>query len=234
MGKNILFIVLASLFLMTGCASQRYYKNTNYTGNIQALLNRDLAYCSAIAAGRVPPKTPRIEGDSYSYSHGNMMLRDSYGNTIDGTYNQSTKYYNPMSTANNAMNLASMIGAGRQRAQVEEMCMAQLGWYQISKQAYLDSNRPTPQQPALQNTQTQVSVEEAEAMRATFRERMKVEHPDYANLSEAERTVLFEKIKIWISKKTYSEAAPLMEAFERGNMEQVLALFTLYKQENAK
>lgn len=228
-------ILLLCFFMLSGCAgSQKYYKNTNYTGNIQALLNRDIAYCSAVAAGRVPPQLPRIEGDSYSYSHGNMTFIDDFGNTIDGTYNQSTRHYNPMATANNLSGIVDMIGAGARRAQVEEMCMAQLGWYRISEQEYLDSKRPTQQQPTIQKTQAQVSVEEAEAVRSAFKERLKVEHPEYANLTESERVVLFEKIKNWISKKPYSEAMPLMEAFERGNMEQVLALFSLYKKENAK
>ena len=136
--KQLGIIFIFSLIL-AGCSAQPvYYKNYFYTNNVQEYLNRDLQYCEAIARGYSPVVVPQVpQGTATTY--GNGVILDNNGNFYNISYNNtfvpSTSY-----SINNSLNsIGKTLEASRIYTAIKSRCLAERGWYQISKEEYESS-----------------------------------------------------------------------------------------------
>lgn len=223
------FLVLC-IMLIAGCsAPKKYYKNNNYTGNIQALLNRDMAYCQAVAENRIPTKPFNFQGDVYANTQGNAYMWDNNGNSAQGFYSGNTTYSNSMSNLNNMYQIADRFRAYNNQDAIKNMCLSQLGWYQISEQEYLNSTKSQSQMNRQSPTPTQAQVD---AHNKAFQERINTDHPDFVSLSKERRRAILDDMRVWIAKMPYDEAKQLMEIYDKGTAEQVSLIISRYKREN--
>lgn len=132
--------IVMLMFLLAGCtAQQKYYKNTRYTGNIQGHLNRDLAYCHTIAQGMAPTTTPYIP-PSPTTTHGTGIVTDNHGNVYTGVYNQTTYPNENMMLIGSMNSFARAVQSSNAYQALKNRCLYELGWYEISKEEYANSN----------------------------------------------------------------------------------------------
>lgn len=134
-----LLVLTSCIIFITGCAApQKFYKNTRYTGDIQAHLNQDLQYCHAIAQGMKPTVTPYFP-PSPSTTYGSGIVTDNYGNVYSGTYQHTTYPSDNQMLMGSMGNLARSIQASNIYEAVKNRCLSELGWYEISKEEYIQS-----------------------------------------------------------------------------------------------
>ncbi|MFI3272123.1 MAG: hypothetical protein R3Y11_08500 [Pseudomonadota bacterium] len=148
---NILCITIVLLisFSTVGCsAPQQYYKNLHYTGNVQAHFNRDEQRCEAIAR-QARPNVPIYLPKGPTTTQGKVFVFDNHGNSAHGTY-QSTTYPNRTENLLGMLDsLTQTVNASNIYLAVKNQCLAELGWYLISKKEYMQSQpRPKKQKEA--------------------------------------------------------------------------------------
>ena len=134
--------VFFALNLLACSAPQTYHKNRFYTDNVQQRLNIDLPYCDAVARANTPiviPQTPQYPTTTY----GNGVIFDNMGNYYNLTYNNRSIPSPQYSMQHSLNNLSLSLQRSRIYSAIKEQCLAEKGWYQISKEEYEQSLQPT-------------------------------------------------------------------------------------------
>lgn len=127
---------------VVACSStQTYYKNRFFTDNVQQRLNIDLSYCDAVAKANTPIVVPQMP-QYPTTTHGNGVMFDNRGNLYNLTYNSSTEPspYQFLQTQLNNFSMSSR--ASSIYSAIKNKCLAEKGWYEISKEEYEQSRQP--------------------------------------------------------------------------------------------
>lgn len=207
--------------LLFGCAAQqKFYKNTRYSGDIQAYLNRDMAYCHAVASGSTPIVDPYIP-QSPTTTYGQGVVTDNYGNVYTGTYQKTTYPNENMELFRSINSLSRSIQASNIYAAAKARCLSALGWYEITQEEYTNSQNIY--------SQNDVMRKKVEEHNKAFSEKIQNEHPDFVSLNTENRKKILNDMQVWIKKKPYDEAETMMKIFRNGNAEEVSSLFFEYK-----
>lgn len=223
-------ISLSIAILASGCAlEEKYYHNMRYTENLQGHLDADMEYCHAIALGATPPvryQSPPGPRTSYGYT----TITDGYGNMYNGTYRQTT--YPDIAdqvgvSINNAMQSSY---ASNVYAAVKKRCLFELGWYEISKEEFMNAENSPPETP-----QKKENIPLAEDKDAPFEEPLSrqntIDLEEFFALDREKKLKILSDMIAWTESKPYKEARLMVYALHKGTLKDFSVLFARYKKE---
>ena len=128
-------IFVLCFFCITGCGGLKYYRNDGYVGDIQAQLNRDLAYCDAIARGITPEQAIYIP-QSQITTHRRIRIIDSRGNAYSSSYSHTTYPNQTVEALKTITSIANSMEASKRYSTIKNMCINELGWYEVTKEEH--------------------------------------------------------------------------------------------------
>ncbi|WP_319779992.1 hypothetical protein [Maridesulfovibrio sp.] len=127
--NSIKILVILFCLCFSGCT--KYYYNPAFPDNLQQqMLNRDMAFCNALASGAIPQQQLVVNSVPSSTTYGNFNAYD-YTNQYSGTYSSYTTYDNSAAQVADMANSMSVIAASINRENIYNQCLAGKGWQEV-------------------------------------------------------------------------------------------------------
>ncbi|WP_320008438.1 hypothetical protein [Maridesulfovibrio sp.] len=118
--------IICFSFTLPGCT--QYYFNPAFPENLQQqMLNRDMAYCNALASGAIPQQQLVVNSVPSSTTYGNFNAYDA-NNHYSGTYSSYTTYDNSAAQMADTANSMTVLADNLRRDNIYNQCLAGKGW----------------------------------------------------------------------------------------------------------
>ncbi|WP_321404006.1 hypothetical protein [Maridesulfovibrio sp.] len=208
--NSIKILIILFCLCFSGCT--KYYYNPAFPDNLQQqMLNRDMAFCNALASGAIPQQQLVVNSVPSSTTYGNFNAYDN-SNQYSGTYSSYTTYDNSAAQVADMANSMSVIAASINRENIYNQCLAGKGWVKIKDKELSEDEKG--------QFNLLPSKEQAEEAKKEHFKKIKQIHPD---LDQIVYNPLF---VAWKNK----QSDEVQRISKSGNAYEVIAVITKFKQ----